>query len=79
MFCDIRYLRKNDDNYYLKVDLSKREDESGKNESLKNDLIKYIPYGIDMKWEEEVERYIWYPESIESLCEFISYLTKHKD
>lgn len=79
VFCDMRYLRKNDDNYYLKVDLSKREDESEKNESLKNDLIKYIPYGIDMKWEEEVERYIWYPESIESLCEFISYLTKHKD
>lgn len=79
VFCDMRYLRKNDDNYYIKVDLSKREDESEKNESLKNDLIKYIPYGIDMKWEEEVERYIWYPESIESLCEFISYLTKHKD
>lgn len=79
VFCDMRYLRKNDDNYYLKVDLSKRKDASEKNESLKNDLIKYIPYGIDMKWEEEVERYIWYPESIESLCEFISYLTKHKD
>lgn len=79
VFCDIRYLRKKDDTYYLKVDLSKREDTSEKNESLKNELIKYIPSGIDMKWEEEVERYIWYPESIESLCEFISYLTKHKD
>ena len=76
LFIDIRYLRKPDDTYYLKVDFSQRNVDAEYYENLKHDLLHYIPSDIAMRWNDEDGRYVWYPEKIDAVHSFISFITQ---
>lgn len=77
IYTDIRMLRKGNDEYYLKVFLSQRPQKDipqENDESLKESLRSYIPADIRMEWNEE-GGYVWEPDSIEKLHDFITSLT----
>lgn len=74
--CDISYRRNNDGTYNLRVDISKYEQPNEEYESIKNELVRFIPSNIRNEWKEN--KFICYPDSIESLYMFISFITEVK-
>lgn len=75
LYFDIRYLREKDDTYYLKVDFSKREVPVEKLDSLKEELVRYLPLEFGKTWDENKGCYTWRFDSIESLYQFITCIT----
>lgn len=73
VYVDMRYLRKSDNNYLLRVDLS-REDVSADEQSfLRQELAKYIPSNIEMQWDEEYKLYTIIVDSIDILYVILSH------
>lgn len=80
IFFDIRYLRnKDNDTYFLKVDISKRNTPVEQYDTIKQDLLRFIPTTSNMEWKEEHGRYTWYPETTEELHNFISHITAFRE
>lgn len=75
VYTDIRVMRKENDIYYFKVDLSKRDVPSENYSLLKEELLSYIPRNITMEWNEMTGSYVWFPSSIEEIHSFINSLT----
>lgn len=79
IYTDIRWMRKDNDVYFLKVSLSKRNVSPEDYGLLKESLLSYIPTGITMEWNDEEGVYIWKPTSIKELHHYITLITLHND
>lgn len=77
IYTDIRWMRKDNDFYYLKVSLSKRNVSSEGYGLLKDSLLSFIPTGITMEWNNKEGVYTWKPASIEELHHYITSITSH--
>jgi hypothetical protein len=79
IYTDIRWIRNDNNDYYLKVSLSKRKVSPEDYGLLKDYLLSYIPTDITMKWNEMEGVYIWEPASIEELHKYIKDLTLRRN
>ena len=79
IYTDIRYVRSGNDTYNLNVYLSKRNVLPENYDELKESLLFFIPNDIKMEWNDEKGMYIWEPNSIDELHDFITKLTLKND
>lgn len=78
IYTDIRWMREENDSYYLNVSLSQRNVPQENYEILKVSLLSYIPTDIMMEWNDKKGVYMWKPNSIDELHHYITSITSHK-